>query len=336
MTDEPTIPPSMKETPSEPPPIPPAPLAYAGPMPPSEPSGKANFSQQAAQASWLAPIIAFVLNLFTNAAPDRNLGSSNLYLHIIILIINVCLIALGLVFGIVALCGIRRHGKYRILTPAIVGISINGFFILLIAAALMVAGVARSRASGRARSVGVPARAPVTVQQARDSMEKSPGWVGNTTKDGAFIVVASIGADTPLGQEMKDLFGTDRLAFAIVVNNSAGTAPITVNASDFSVVYKDGTIHPAISPDQVFKAARLNANTLKAAYPPSVSIAARAPAASSVAAFLPVDIDPAQIDHATVIVHGKLLTIPGKFQSVEEKAANIARANAATTLPAAP
>jgi hypothetical protein len=109
-----------------------------------------------------------------------------------------------------------------------------------------------------------------------------------------------------------------------------------VNVVDFSVVLKDRKIHPVFSPEQIFKAARFNANMLKAAYPPSVSVPARAPIASSLVAFLPIDVDPARIDHATLIVHGTLLTIPGKFQSVEEKAANIARARAAKTLPAAP
>lgn len=47
--------------------------------------------------------------------------------------LSVLLILLGFVFGIVALFGVRRHGRKGILGRAIVGVCINGVLIALMA-----------------------------------------------------------------------------------------------------------------------------------------------------------------------------------------------------------
>ena len=57
------------------------------------------------------------------------------------------LIALiGFVLGVIALFGIRRHGRKGILAPALTGLGINGF-LLLVWVTNFLAGYARARAA---------------------------------------------------------------------------------------------------------------------------------------------------------------------------------------------
>ena len=332
MSDEPTFPPDYNAGPSTPPPIPAGPLQYARPMPPQIQSGKPNFFQQAAKASWIAPVIAISLNVCaTSTRHDPSLGNSDKYVKLTLGFVNAGLIVLGFAFGITALCGIRRYGKYKILVPAIVGVCLNGFSLAAIGVFLTFLVSARRPVA--ARSAAMPTRAPVTAQEAQDSLAKAPGWVGITTRSGAVIVVASVGSDTPLGKEISDLFGTDRRVMDIVVNNAGGTETVAISSADFSVVLKDGSTHAALSPQAVFNSARFDATTLKTEYPPAASVPARSSGESSVAAFLPASVDPAQIDYAIIIVNGKSLKVPGKFQTAEEKAANIARSQKTGTSP---
>jgi len=75
------------------------------------PSKTKSFSHQAAKLSWVCPIIVFLLLMFGRQAGAR----------VIIELVSLLLIVVGFVFGVVALFGIRTHGKSGILAPAIVG-----------------------------------------------------------------------------------------------------------------------------------------------------------------------------------------------------------------------
>jgi hypothetical protein len=80
-----------------------------------------SFSHQAAKLSWVCPIIIFVLLMFS-----RQIGA-----RVLIELVSLLLIVVGFVFGVVALFGIRTHGKSGILAPAIVGIVINGLLAFI-------------------------------------------------------------------------------------------------------------------------------------------------------------------------------------------------------------
>src|SRR5687768_5866635 len=97
---------------------------------------KKSFSHQAAKLSWVCPIIIFVLLMFS-----RQIGA-----RVIIEMVSLLLMVVGLVFGIVALFGIRTHGKSGILAPAIVGIIINGLLAFIFVTNFL---AARSRAQQR-------------------------------------------------------------------------------------------------------------------------------------------------------------------------------------------
>ena len=94
-------------------------------VPPTAP--EPNFGVQAAKASWVAPIIVVVLSQLSSVvqgpSPSRTVA-------FVVGITSLALYILGLVFGILALKKIPQYGREGIFKPAIVGIALNGFFIL--------------------------------------------------------------------------------------------------------------------------------------------------------------------------------------------------------------
>lgn len=96
------------------------------PQPPPLPNAKKPFAFQAAQASLLAPLTAVGVSIVVNAGMGNQASP---LVKIITGSLCVLLIVLGFVFGIVALFGVRRHGKKGILGRAIAGIAINGVII---------------------------------------------------------------------------------------------------------------------------------------------------------------------------------------------------------------
>ena len=151
------------------PPPPPAmgvqPLPYARPMP-QYVSGTNTAFHQCAKASWVAPLIAIALGCFGNAAVR---GGTDPMVSVIMGVINILLILGGLTCGIIALCGVKRHGSSGILAPAIVGVVLNGVFVLA-----MIAGVMALTARSAARTATPATPAPATPRNS-PSMNQNSG-----------------------------------------------------------------------------------------------------------------------------------------------------------------
>jgi hypothetical protein len=107
--------------------------------------GTTSFSQQAAKLSWVCPLLIVVLLMFSRQAGAQA----------IIELVSLLLMVVGLVFGVVALFGIRTRGKSGILAPAIVGLVINSLLLSIFVTNFM---AARARAQ---RANAVPGFAPV-------------------------------------------------------------------------------------------------------------------------------------------------------------------------------
>lgn len=108
-----------------------------------------SFSHQAAKLSWACPIIILVLGMLSRQAGVR----------VIIEIASLAIIVAGLLCGIIALFGIRTHGKRGILAPAIVGILINGALLFI-----FVTNFLTARAKAQQRRVDVQSRMVETGQ----------------------------------------------------------------------------------------------------------------------------------------------------------------------------
>jgi hypothetical protein len=115
--------------------------------PPINPE-RANKFQQMALGSWLAPIIAIVINVMLIMSQ----GSKPTGANPAQMVIGPLFILGGLALGIVALFGIRNHGAKRILAPAIVGISLNIFLIIAAALPAFASGKRQARIISANRS----------------------------------------------------------------------------------------------------------------------------------------------------------------------------------------
>ena len=95
---------------------------------PPLPSPKKPFAFQAAQASLLAPAIAFGIGIVVNVGLG---GQSSPLVGVITGSVGILLIVSGFILGIIALVGIPRYGKKGILGRGIAGVCINGIIIVL-------------------------------------------------------------------------------------------------------------------------------------------------------------------------------------------------------------
>lgn len=107
------------------------PLGYHAPVPAASP--RPNFYQQAAKASWVAPVVALVLGCLTRGSSERSPMTGG-----IVGLINVAMTFTGLVMGIVALFGVRKYGSRGILAPAIVGLVLNGLLVGSLIAVILI------------------------------------------------------------------------------------------------------------------------------------------------------------------------------------------------------
>jgi hypothetical protein len=91
----------------------------------------APFCRQAALFSLLAPLVAIAVNVIGQNAVQGNRAG-------MIVLGGACtlLILLGFVFGIVALAGMKKHGKKGILGKAAAGVCINGVIVILMLIAI--------------------------------------------------------------------------------------------------------------------------------------------------------------------------------------------------------
>jgi hypothetical protein len=122
------------------------------------PPKTASFPHQAAKLSWVCPIIVFLLLMFS-----RQIGA-----RVIIELVALLLIVVGLIFGIVALFGISKHGTKGILAPAIVGIILNGLLLFIFITNFMTA-----RARALQQHSGIEA-SPVVAVWSNNSLQPMP------------------------------------------------------------------------------------------------------------------------------------------------------------------
>ncbi len=81
-----------------------------------------SFPQQAAKASWMIFILIIFISVF---------GHKVAMLKVITELLIMLLSVTATILGIIALCNIPRYGTKKILFPAVVGIILNSFLILI-------------------------------------------------------------------------------------------------------------------------------------------------------------------------------------------------------------
>jgi hypothetical protein len=108
---------------------------------------KVPFAVQAAKASWAAPLLAIAIGFFARTvSSDPETGRS---IMLVVGLISLVLVLAGLVLGVVAMFGIRKHGIKGILFPSIIGIALCSLWLYLLYAAIQAARQAAERAEQR-------------------------------------------------------------------------------------------------------------------------------------------------------------------------------------------
>ena len=107
------------------------------------------FAIQAAKASWVAPLLATALSFSvkTMLRGDTRIDpQTNQIVWIVVGVIVILIVASGLILGVAALFGLKKHGWRGILIPSLVGIVLcSGYLYLLVSAVLLVRRLAEER-----------------------------------------------------------------------------------------------------------------------------------------------------------------------------------------------
>jgi hypothetical protein len=95
---------------------------------------------QAAKVSWLAPLIAIGLGILvkSSVSSSRTMDAETARtIQLAVGGIAIFIVLMGLVFGFLALFGIKKHGVKGILFPAIVGVLLSSGYLWLIVSAVL-------------------------------------------------------------------------------------------------------------------------------------------------------------------------------------------------------
>lgn len=138
--------------------------------PPALPSSRRKWFTFFAQASWASIILCFIVNFGMKAV----LVAGDARTHTRLTGIVACvLIVFGVVSGIIALCGVPRHGAKGILWPALAGLLI---WILLIGLGIPTFLKARERALAARQRAATPPTSAIHVPGTTRVVDKEGGY----------------------------------------------------------------------------------------------------------------------------------------------------------------
>ena len=90
-------------------------------------------AQQAAKASWMAPLIVIIFNFVLKSGGLTPSPSRSRVIAVVSLMIYIA----GLLLAIYALSQVGTAGRKGVLAPAMVGLLLNGLFLLLIGSVVL-------------------------------------------------------------------------------------------------------------------------------------------------------------------------------------------------------
>lgn len=261
-------------------------------------TAKKPFARQAATASWLAPVLSLALSYCTKQVDQA--GS------IFMLTIEVLFIVAGLVFGIIALFGIRKHGREGIFKPAIAGIIVSVSLILLIISLLVLGYVADKR---RLRQEG--------EQMAINLLLNEPGWIGFTILPDTTITVVSMHDGSDAARELNACFGANVSSLIIGIFNLGGKETLTVDPSLVRLVLTDDTIEPALPIRAVLQTAREQKWIDTYSGPFKVLPGEQL---TRCFVFIPHGFDMSKVVKVLVNINGQDMPVAGSYLTAEQKA----------------
>jgi hypothetical protein len=294
------------------------PLPYARPMPQYVYTNTA--FHQLAKASWVAPLIALCLGCFGNAAAR---GSEDRTASIIVGLINIVLILGGLVCGIIALCGVKRCGRSGILAPAIVGVVLNGVFVLAMVAVIPLALSTRSSARSATVSPGAvsAARAPTPVRSPQSALRQT-GWVGDARGRNFTLGFVAMDPDHPDTLDLQSNFNRRFSTLVLWADNRQNLREIRIDTDGASVLLANGSTVPALRTRDVLSTATRARSTWLSKYGSAIIV----PPGEQVDGqflFLPPEVDLNQISTVYLMADGERMSVTGRVVTAAEKTARV-------------
>jgi hypothetical protein len=115
--------------------------------PPPLPTGQVKtIFHQAATASIFAPVLSIAINVLSSSGLNQLQGEAKLKMGMIVASFAGFIMILGLICGIIGLCGIPKHGTKGLLWKSVVGIIIPlGLVLLAVPAICHALALAKAR-----------------------------------------------------------------------------------------------------------------------------------------------------------------------------------------------
>jgi hypothetical protein len=281
---------------------------YPPPLPQQAPR-RNSFYDQAAKASWRAPILAFLFGFCTMSMRDKDRTAA-----LIMGSANGLIILIGILATLVALYGgIVRRVK-GVIVPAVIGLIVNGLIIFAIVSVFF-AGFKLSQLKVQQARQQALADAE---RQGHDAAEKYPGWIGFIKlPGGATIGITEMNSDAPMSREIKSMFLMPCMILNLAADNSSGSAPVVLDPDSAEFHFNDGRVLKAIDTRSVFSTAHEDRDKWMTKAGPRT-----APARGKMVdgmLLLPDGTSLVDLTEIVINIDGRPLAIPGRYLSVAEK-----------------
>jgi hypothetical protein len=273
--------------------------------------------EQAARASWLAPLVALALMLLTWNMPS---GTGSL----VIAIINGALLLTGLCLGVVALAAMNRAPSPRIRTQAGVGVGLSLLIIVVMIWAKFFTQPAR-RAVATTGLAPIGAMSGVAASQPRDPIFDFPGWIGVAGEARASLLVVSIADDAPETREFKKKFSKDFEVLRLTVNTSNAPYDVYVDTSRAIAHFADGRTINALPIREILESATQDKEKLLGEWMPPRQCRANTGVETNMLIPLPAGTALQSMDRVTIHVNGLPVEVRGQYMTVEEKSQRLHR-----------
>lgn len=280
------------------------------PQPPPRMPDTGSFSRQAALASVLAPAIAVGVTMMTSS-PTQGSAVGKLIAGLT----GTVLIVAGLVLAILALVGVRQHGRKGILGRSIAGLLIN--------AVLLVSGTfAFQHARAVATKNGQLAREQQgkrIEQEGVDSFLNYSGWYGIAEVGETVLVVTSLADESPSAKMLNsDRTMNVSIAHVSVINRSVSNS-VMIDSAKAELALADGRSAQCLPLAEVLGSSKKDADKMIANLlgPHTVR-----PQSNLFTVFIhmPFGFSWGDVTSVTIHVDGKPVMIQGRVLTASEKA----------------
>lgn len=269
---------------------------------------KSTFFHQAARASFWAPIVALAIGLFTASQRDQDRSMA-----MFIGVLNSLMIVGGLVLAVIALIGMRKVGRRRILGYALAGLIINSLLVVSMVDIWRAAKDLRQKLDAKQAA----AQAAVDHKAGEDSFLSFPGWVGTTHVGATEIVIYSMDPNSPVGRLWNSEL-TSPVGLMLVSVRNGASSPVQIDCGSVELVAAGQEPIRALTNDAFFAMFRNEPQKVRSRFGDPRLVSRNSKMNDGITP-IPLHTDFSKIAFARIRIDGQTVEIPGRLLSVLEK-----------------